>query len=129
MTQFVGIIHKDKRSDYSICFPDFPGCITAGATMQEAFIMAQEALQGHIDAMQEYKEPLPLIPLSLDEAVKHPLAKGALTFFMVEAELPSKPVRVNVMMDEGLLKRIDRVASNRSAFIADAARDRLSHMQ
>jgi len=54
MSRFVGIIHKDKASDYGVSFPDFPGCITAAETLEEAFDMALEALQGHIDVMYEY---------------------------------------------------------------------------
>ena len=29
MASYIGVVHKDKKSDYSVSFPDFPGC-TAG---------------------------------------------------------------------------------------------------
>lgn len=62
MTKFIGIIHKDKDSDFGVSFPDFPGCVTAGNTAQEAFEMAHEALQGHIDVMHEFGQELPSKP-------------------------------------------------------------------
>ena len=33
---YIALIHKDARSDYGVSFPDFPGCITAGKTLDEA---------------------------------------------------------------------------------------------
>ncbi len=124
MSRYVGIIHKDRKSDYSVCFPDFPGCITAGDTPEEAHEMAEEALGGHIEIMMEYGDKIPR-PMSMDEAMKHEFAKGALAFFKVEAALPRKPRRINIMLDENLIREIDRVTDNRSAFLAEAARELL----
>ena len=125
MPQFVGIIHKEKNSDYGVSFPDFPGCVTAGVTMQDAYEMAAEALQAHIDVMAEYGDAFPEKPLTLDEAKKQPLNKNSQAFFMVEAQLPSKPKRINIMLDESLISRIDAIANNRSAFLAEAAIQKL----
>ena len=126
MATFVGIVHKGKKTDYGVCFPDFPGCITAGTTLDEAMEMAREALSGHIEVMYEYNDPLPTQAMTLDQAKKHEFAKGATMFIAVEAPLPSKPIRVNVMLDSNLLERIDRFADNRSAFLAQAARNELA---
>jgi predicted RNase H-like HicB family nuclease len=53
---YVAIIHKDPDSDFGVSFPDFPGCITAGRTLDEAKDMALEALSGHIEVMREAGE-------------------------------------------------------------------------
>jgi hypothetical protein len=50
------------------------------------------------------------------------------SYFLAHVELPGKTVRLNVTMDEGLVARIDRVARNRSAFLAEAARERLREL-
>jgi predicted RNase H-like HicB family nuclease len=125
MAQFVGIIHKEKGSDYGVCFPDFPGCVTAGSTMQEAFEMAREALRGHIDTMREYGDPLPKKPMTLDMAQKHELAAGAVSYFMVDTYLPAKAKRVNVTINEDILRDIDAITDNRSAFLEAAAAEKL----
>lgn len=127
MAQFVGIIHKEKKSDYGVSFPDFPGCVTAGKTLQQAHDMAREALRGHIETMLEYGDVMPKKPMTLDDARRHPSARGALTFFVVEAHVPSKAKRINITMDEDLLRAIDNVATNRSSFLAAAAREHLRH--
>ena len=53
MSQYIALIHKEANSDYGVSFPDFPGCVTAGSTVEEALVMAREALVGHIEAMIE----------------------------------------------------------------------------
>jgi len=56
---FFAIIHKDVDSEYGISFPDVPGCFSAGATREEAIIMAKEALQGHLEWMIEDGDAIP----------------------------------------------------------------------
>ncbi len=93
MATFIGIIHKGKNSDYGVCFPDFPGCIAAGITLDDAMEMASEALRGHIEVMHEYGDEMPAKPMTLENAKKHEFATGADIFIAVDAPLPSKPVR------------------------------------
>ena len=59
MTDYIALIHKDADSDYSVSFPDFPGCVTAGATIDEARARAGEALAFHIEGMREDRQELP----------------------------------------------------------------------
>lgn len=124
MTTYVGIIHKESGSDYGVSFPDFPGCISAGVSPDELQWNAQEALRFHIEGMVEDGEVIPH-PMALDKAKKHTFAKGADAFIFVSAPTPSKPVRVNVMLDSALLAQIERVSSNRSEFLSEAAREKL----
>ncbi len=51
--EYIAYLHKDKGTDYGVSFPDFPGCITAGHTLEEARRMAAEALAVHIQGMVE----------------------------------------------------------------------------
>jgi predicted RNase H-like HicB family nuclease len=59
MAHYIALIHKDADSDYGVSFPDFPGCITAGATLDEARAMAAEALAMHIEGLGEDGEAIP----------------------------------------------------------------------
>ena len=34
--EYVAYLHKDRDSDFGVSFPDFPGCVTAGRTLEEA---------------------------------------------------------------------------------------------
>ncbi len=33
---YIALLRKDEGSDYGVEFPDFPGCVTAGKTLEEA---------------------------------------------------------------------------------------------
>lgn len=59
---YIGIISKDKDSDYGIHFEDFPGCISAASNKDELLNMATEALQAHIDLMKEHNDAIPSAP-------------------------------------------------------------------
>jgi predicted RNase H-like HicB family nuclease len=74
--EYIAYLHKDKNSDYGVSFPDFPGCITAGSTLEEARKMAAEALAMHVTGMRADGEPIPE-PSTLDELRGDPAMKGA----------------------------------------------------
>lgn len=44
---------------YCITFPDLPGIVTQGETIEEALAMAKEALELHIYGMEEDNDPIP----------------------------------------------------------------------
>jgi len=128
MPTYIAIIHKDPESDYGVSFPDFPGCITAGGTLDEAKDMAVEALTGHIRCLLEDGEAIPL-PSSLENIMANPdFADGVA--FLVSVSLPSsKTVRVNISVPADDLKKIDSLAKkqgmSRSAFLIQAAKREL----
>ncbi len=44
MRHYIALIHKDADSCYGVSFPDWPGIITAGDTLDEALRQAAEVL-------------------------------------------------------------------------------------
>jgi len=59
MTGYVAVIRKAGDSDYSVDFPDVPGCVTACKDLDEALAFAREALAGHLQLLAEGGEALP----------------------------------------------------------------------
>ncbi len=123
MTDYIAIIHKETGSDYGVSFPDFPGCVTAGETIDEAKDMAIEALKFHIDGMAEDGKGMPA-PSSLDVImVSSDFSDGFA--FIVPAPIKEKAVRVQVTLYPSVLAQIDASATehrmSRSAFLADVA--------
>ncbi len=121
--QYLAYLHKDRNSDYGVSFPDFPGCITAGKTLEEAHRLAAEALTFHIQGLLEDGEAIPE-PSTLDDLASDPDRKNAITF-LVSVEPVEKTVRVNITARESQLTQIDRLAAEagmtRSAYIVRAA--------
>ena len=125
MTSYIGLIRKDADSDFGVDFPDFPGCVSAGATLDEARRMAQEALELHVSGMVEDGEKLPT-PSSLEAIMADPENGDAVAFLVTLQEPADRTVRVNITLPERLLRRIDEHAKNRSAFLARAAEKALA---
>jgi predicted RNase H-like HicB family nuclease len=121
--EYIAYLHKDKRSDYGVSFPDFPGCVTAGRTLEEARELAVEALTLHVAGMIEDGDALPEAS-TLDALAKDPAMKGAVAF-LVSAEAPEKTVRVNITARESQIEAIDKLARKagmtRSAYMVQSA--------
>lgn len=50
----------ERSSDgFSVFFPDLPGCVSAGRTLQEAAHNAEEALVGHLVVSAEHGDAIP----------------------------------------------------------------------
>lgn len=95
---------------------------SGGVTLNEAALNAEEALASHLIEMAESGEGIPM-PSDLDQLEADPEVEAVATI-LVRAELLGRAVRVNVTLDEGLVAASDKVARNRSGFIADAAREK-----
>lgn len=126
--RYLAFLHTDGDG-YGVSFPDFPGCVSDGATPDEALARAEEALGFHVEGMEEDGLPIPEA-----RPVAAILADAGLSEWREGAELAWVPLirdrgaprRVNVSIDAGLLDAIDREARRRrmtrSAFLASAAR-------
>ncbi|MGH9588931.1 MAG: type II toxin-antitoxin system HicB family antitoxin [Terracidiphilus sp.] len=121
--EYIAYLHKDAKSDYGVSFPDFPGCITAGSTLEEARRNAVEALTFHIAGMREDREAIPE-PSTLDDLRNDPAMRGAVAF-LAEPEEPKRTVRINITAQESQIAEIDRRARSarlsRSAYIVHRA--------
>jgi predicted RNase H-like HicB family nuclease len=133
MRYFPALIVQDagesEADGFGVVFPDLPGCTSDGATMQEAAVMAAEALALHIEGMREEGERIP--EPSAPGRVPDWLGDGStiITSVLVPVEMPGKAVRINVTMDEALVQRLDAAAAvegnSRSGYLAQAVRERL----
>lgn len=121
--EYIAYLHKDRGTDYGVSFPDFPGCITAGSTLEEARCMAGEALALHIAGLAEDGDTIPA-PQSLDDLADDPDMGGAVAV-LIAAETPDPTVRFNITARESQLTAIDRAAKevgmSRSAYLVHAA--------
>ena len=126
--RYVGFIHRDDAG-YGVSFPDFPGCVSVGDSVDDAVRLGREALAFHVEGLRADGERIPP-PRSID-AIK---ADPELADWREGADLVLIPLvldrgssrRVNISLDPGLLEAIDDEARQRrmtrSAFLATAAR-------
>ncbi len=121
-------ISRDPDTDTCVSFPDFPGCVTTGPDIAAALRNAEAALGGHIDAMladgEQIPEPTP------PEAVYSPPSDNVIAVAMVPVRRHGRAVRINISIDERLLRQIDAAAETegltRSRRLAVTAGKRLA---
>jgi predicted RNase H-like HicB family nuclease len=125
MRYYIGIIHKDENSDFGISFPDFPGCVSAGSTLDETLSMGREALAGHISVMADDGEAIPE-PSTMDAVVADPENRDGTPVLIPAPQHSAKAVRVNITLPDADLAQIDSYAEGhgytRSGFLLSAAK-------
>jgi predicted RNase H-like HicB family nuclease len=121
--QYPAVIDRSVAG-FGITFPDFPGCVSAGSTLEETIERGHRALAAHVELTIEDDEPVPE-PSPLDEIVADPDEEVVLKT-LIRVDLPGRTVRLSITMDEALATAADRTAAAegfaRSGFLAEAAR-------
>jgi predicted RNase H-like HicB family nuclease len=124
MADYIALIHKEEDSDFGVSFPDLPGCVSAGSSLEEARRMGAEALAFHVEGLIEDGEPLPE-PSTLDTIMRDPDNRDGVAI-LVPVDVKSRSVRVNVTLPEDALRAIDAYAEShgytRSGFLVSAAK-------
>lgn len=124
MAHYIALIHKDADSDYGVHFPDLPGCVTAGTTLDEARAFADEALALHLEGLAEDGDPIPE-PSALEAIMNDPENRDGVAI-LVRSESRARAVRVNITVAEDALRDIDTYAEvhgfTRSGFLVQAAK-------
>jgi predicted RNase H-like HicB family nuclease len=124
MRYYTALIHKDADSDYGVSFPDLPGLITAGETLEHASVMAREALALHLDGLAEDGAAIPN-PSSLDAVMADPANHDGVAM-LIAVPPDQRAVRVNVTLPGDVLHEIDEFAKargfSRSEFLTRAAK-------
>ena len=133
MANYIAVVHKDPKSDFGVSFPDFPGCITAGSTIDEAKDMAHDALSLHIKGMLEDGDSIPA-PSKLEDIMDDPDNSDAAAIIVVSvSDVKPRSVRVNITVPEDMLRKIDSVAKkrgmSRSSFLVHAAQNAIDSGQ
>lgn len=82
MTHYIALIEEEEGKAVGVWFPDLPGCVSAGDTLDEAMTNAAEALELWAEAMVESGRKIPPAR-SLTELKTDPEVAEDLQQFMV----------------------------------------------
>jgi predicted RNase H-like HicB family nuclease len=84
MSPYVAIIHRKPHEGYSVSFPDVPGCVSGGNTVDEAMRAAGKALSLHLTGLHEAGEAPP-VARDFAAVIMSTDSKGALAFILIQA--------------------------------------------
>jgi predicted RNase H-like HicB family nuclease len=112
-----------ETTAFGIVVPDLPGCFSAGDTLDEAMMAAEEAAAAWIDSALDAGDAVPA-PSSLETIRQHADFEGW-TFGVITLDpalLDDAVERVNITLPRRVLKRLDALAraagESRSGYIA-----------
>ena len=53
------VIFERAENNWSAYVPDLPGCMTTGQTLDETKVNIREAIEGHLETLREFGDPIP----------------------------------------------------------------------
>ncbi len=126
MIIYHAVVHKDEDSAWGVQFPDLPGCFSAADELDDVLTNACEAVGLYLEGE---KAPKPSSIEAIRALVADDLAEGAFLLAVPYLTSNSRPTRVNISLDRGMLDAIDIAAATRkltrSAFLTEAARNEI----
>jgi predicted RNase H-like HicB family nuclease len=119
---YPAVLERGPKKTFAVWFPDFPGCVAAGMSQEQALEKAELELAQGMAGVLERDQPLPS-PTPF-ERIEIPRDCDLITFCVVGAEAPDPSERVNIYLPKSLLERADKQAAemgmSRSSFFGFA---------
>lgn len=53
------VIFEKANSNWAAYVPDLPGCMTTGRTLEETACNIREAIEGHLETLRQFGDPIP----------------------------------------------------------------------
>ncbi len=124
MTQFVypAVFHPNDDGSITVTFPDLPGCITEGKSLENALYMAQDALAVWMEYTIDHKEPVP------EASPLQDMACEAGEFAnLIRAEVKeNRAVRRTVSLPKWMDDMVSEAGLSLSRVLQDALKERFS---
>lgn len=123
MAEYVypAVFHANSDSSYTITFPDFPGCISEGKSLENALYMAQSALTQWMEYLAENKETAPAAT-----PVKEISVEQSEFVNLVRADIKdTRAVRRTVSIPKWMDEQVVTSGISLSRVLQDALKERL----
>ena len=125
---FVALFTPRNNGSVRIRFPDYPECITSGKDWQDAFHMAEDAINLCIVEMEELRMELPT-PQRVDQ-IEVPEGSFASLIPVDTSEYrkktDSRAVRKNVSLPAWMVAKVEQMNINCSQVLQEALQERFA---
>ena len=106
---YPAVLERAEGDMFAIWFPDFPGCVAAGRSQEEAAARAEEALARALQEAAESEASIPE-PTAFD-AIVTPAEADVVSLLSIGASPPNPSERGNVYLPKNLIARADALAA------------------
>ena len=117
--------NPSEEYQYSVMFPDLPGCITEGRTQNEALEMAQEALGLHLYGLEEDGDDIPAPSESLTTGEGEAVALITVNFDSFREIMENKYVKKTLTIPAKLNITAENAGVNFSQLLQQALKEYL----
>lgn len=114
---------NEDDGSYTVIFPDLPGCITEGKSLDNALYMAQDALKVWLEYTLDYKEPVPAASSQQDI----PAGPGEFVNLIRAEVKPNQAVRRTVSLPKWMDEQASELGLSLSRILQDALKARLEN--
>lgn len=124
---YPAIFHPEEIG-FSVFFPDLKGCQSQGDTIEEATLMAQEALGTYLECLLEDDKPIPSpsSPKSLSLSVEDFAAMISVDIFKLRDKSAGKAVKKTLTIPAWLNEEAEKYHINFSSVLKEALIEKIS---
>lgn len=124
---FLAFFRRVTSGGFSIDFPDLPGCISAGDTVEEAMTMVREALSLHLFGLIEDNESIPhasdLLKIKQEKNAFLTLVEGRPD--LIGEIIRNKAVKKTLIIPYWMNEEAERLHINFSQVLQDAVKEKI----
>lgn len=123
MAEYVypAVFHKNDDNSYTITYPDIPGCVSEGKSLENALYMAQAALTQWMEYLIETKEAAP----AASHIQKISVAQNEFVNLVRTDIKDNRAVRRTVSIPKWLDEKVSASGISLSRVLQDALKERL----
>jgi predicted RNase H-like HicB family nuclease len=124
---FPAVFDPGEEHGYCITFPDLPGIVTSGETIEESLSMAKEALELHLYGMEEDGDvvPAPTSPDKIDVPQGGFVSLVEVWMPLVRDEMANKAVKKTLTIPQWLNDLAERRKVNYSHLLQESLKQHL----
>lgn len=122
---YLAVLEPSSDGGYGVFFPDLPGCVSYGRTIEEAQEMAAEAAGLHVYSMESDADELPAPSTILSTEDTEGCIVSPVTIFpdLVKNEMDNKRVKTNITLPAWLKRIAEEKGVNYSRILETALMD------
>ncbi|MEJ8546617.1 type II toxin-antitoxin system HicB family antitoxin [Brevibacillus borstelensis] len=128
---YPAVFDPNENGGYTVTFPDLPGCVTEGDNLDDALLMAAEAMALHLYGMERDGDPIPAASKVGDHLIPDDAEPSAFVTLIqartepIRDELQNRAVKKTLTIPQWLNEEAEEAGINFSQLLQYAIKEKL----